>query len=128
MILELMGAIAAGEDTAAAAERLNIDRRWLRRCAFELLTAMPRSCEDSDAARAAWDERLHGRVRSLGLAYAVGMTERRYSQTRAGATWQRCLSKADGDAQTAATVQKAKAASSTPLALSSPGRPRLHPH
>jgi DNA-binding HxlR family transcriptional regulator len=40
MVLELMGAIAAGEGTAAAAERRNIDRRWLRRSALALLTGM----------------------------------------------------------------------------------------
>ena len=108
MVLELMGAIAAGEGTAAAAERRNIDRRWLRRSALALLTGMPRSCEDTDAARTDWVERLHVSVRSLGLTYAAGITERRYFQTRGGATSQRCLSDAAADALTAATVHEAR--------------------
>ena len=108
MVLELMGAIADGEDPVAAAERRNIDRRWLRRSALALLTGLPRSCANTDAARTAWVEGLHGRVRTLGLTYAAGITERRYFQTRAGATWHRCLSDADPEALTAATVHEAK--------------------
>ena len=82
MILELMGSIAEGEQPGNAADRRNIDRRWLRRNALELLTGLARYCDDSDEARAAWVAELHALVRTLGLTYRQGITERRYFQSR----------------------------------------------
>lgn len=108
MLLELMGSITDGEVPSAAAERRNIDARWLRRVALALLTGAPRSCDDTDEARTAWVEQLRGQVRSLGLVYGQGVTERRYFRSRAGATWHRCFFDADADALTAATVHEAK--------------------
>lgn len=108
MILELMGSIADGEEPGSAASRRNIDRRWLRRSALELLTRLPRNCADSDEARAAWLQELHQLVRSLGLTYAQGLTERRYFSSRGGATWHRCFQHPGVDSLTAATIHEAK--------------------
>lgn len=108
MILELMGSIVEGEEPGNAANRRNIDRRWLRRSALELLTGLPRHCEDSDEARAAWLEQLHGLVRNLRLPYAQGVTERRYFPSRRGATWHRCFHHPGVDSLKAATIHEAK--------------------
>jgi len=108
MILDLMGSIDDGEQPRSAAERRNIDHRWLRRASLALVTGMPRSCEDNDAARAAWVGTLHQRVRDLGLTYRDGTSERRYFQSRAGATWNRCLLDANAESLRAATVHEAK--------------------
>ena len=107
MILELMGSIAEGEQPGNAADRRNIDRRWLRRSALELLTGLARNCDDSDEARAAWVGELHALVRTLGLTYGQGITERRYFQSRGGATWHRCL-QCGAESLTAATIHEAK--------------------
>jgi hypothetical protein len=108
MILEMMGSIAEGEEPGSAAERRNIERRWLRRSALELLTGLPRFCDNGDDARAAWLAELHGLVRNLRLPYAPGITERRYFQSRGGATWHRCLHDAGAQSLTAATIHEAK--------------------
>jgi DNA helicase II / ATP-dependent DNA helicase PcrA len=108
MILDLMGSISEGEQPVRAAERRNIDRRWLRRTAFALLTGVPRSCDDTDAARRAWLGQLHDRVRALRLTYRHGTSERRYFQSRGDATWNRCLVDADVECLAAATVHEAK--------------------
>jgi hypothetical protein len=108
MILELMDSIGEGEEPRNAADRRNIDRRWLRRGALEPLTGLPRSCHDSDDARAAWVAQLHGLVRNLRLTYGQGITERRYFQSRGGATWHRCLPDAVAASLTAATIHEAK--------------------
>ena len=108
MLLELMGAIAAGEEPATAATRRSIDRRWLRRSALELLTGLPRNCADSDEAREAWLQEVHRLVRNLGLPYAERVTERRYFRSRRGATWHRCFHRPGVDTLTAATIHEAK--------------------
>lgn len=108
MILEMMESIDEGDEPGSAAERRNIDRRWLRRTALELLTGLPRFCADSDQARATWVAALHQLVRNLHLPYGPGITERRYFQSRGGATWHRCLHDARAESLTAATIHEAK--------------------
>jgi hypothetical protein len=73
-----------------------------------LLTALPRTCQDTDAARTEWVERLRQQVRSLRLAYQEGVSERRYFRSRAGASWHRCLSAGPIASLRAATVHEAK--------------------
>jgi ATP-dependent DNA helicase UvrD/PcrA len=108
IILDLMGAIGDDESPRHAADSRNIDRRWLRRSALELLTSLPRSCDGTDAARAAWVEALQVVVRNLRLTYREGTSERRYFQCRNGATWHRCLLDANARSLRAATVHEAK--------------------
>lgn len=108
VILDLMGAIDDGEHPRRAVERRNIDGRWLRRTALALLSGLPRSCDDTDAARAAWVRALQERVRGLGLAYRPRMTEGRFFPVRGGATWHRCLLDAGAGTLRAATVHEAK--------------------
>lgn len=108
MILELMDSITEGEEPGNAAEARDIDRRWLRRAALELLTRVQRSCDDSDVARAAWVAELHSLVRNLRLNYGEGITERRYFQSRGGATWHRCLQVPSAESLTASTIHDAK--------------------
>lgn len=108
IILDLMGSIDEGEHVRRAVERHGIDSRWLRRSALNLLTALPRTCEDTDAARAEWVELLRQQVRSLRLAYREGVSERRYFSSRAGASWHRCLNAGPVASLRAATVHEAK--------------------
>jgi len=90
-ILDLMGQIDDGEVPSRAAERRGINARWLRRSALELISRLPRTCTDTNAARTSWITVLRGEVLRLGLTYGPRTSERQYFQNRADANWQRLL-------------------------------------
>ena len=91
IILDLMGKIGESELPSRATEQQGIDQRWLRRNALELISKIPRTCEDTDEARAAWITALHEEVRHLNLTYRQGTSERRYFAKPRNTSWHRLL-------------------------------------
>ncbi len=108
LILTLMGKINDNESPHRAAEKHEINRRWLRRTALELLTSLPRSCDDSDAGRASWITSLHQEVDRLGLSYGPGMSARRCFPRRPNAEWSKSLRQADTPRLSWSTIHEAK--------------------
>jgi hypothetical protein len=108
MILDMMGKIEDGETSARAAERSEIEQRWLRRTALELITRLPRSCDDTEVGRAQWVEALQGEVRRLGLVFRDRISERRYFRNPPNAEWNRHLIVGDTQEMKCATIHEAK--------------------
>ena len=54
LILEFMGIPAENALPGRVADKHGIDSRWLRRCAFDVITGLPRECEPTAAARDEW--------------------------------------------------------------------------
>jgi len=88
MILEMMGKIEEIETPAHAAERKKIDRRWLRRTALQIVSKLPKSCDNSDNGRIRWITTLREQVRRHNLDYRKGTTERTYFRKPIKIDWQ----------------------------------------
>ncbi len=108
LILQLMGKIEDGEPVQKATERNEIDSRWLRRTALELVTCLPATCDDTDAGRATWLTALHEAVRQCGLEYAAGVTETNFFTRRGNQDWNQSLQPAPALTIRCATVHEAK--------------------
>ena len=108
VILDLMGQIDAGEVPARAAERRGTDSRWLRRCALELVSRVPRSCADTNDDRTEWIAALRLEVLRLGLIYRAGMSERLYFPNRVDAEWHRLLVTGNTPEIRSTTIHEAK--------------------
>jgi hypothetical protein len=107
-ILELMGMIDANEVPTRAAERRQIDPRWLRRNALELISQIPRYCDNTNEARTAWVSALCAGVQRLRLTYREGITERQYFPNRADGIWHRLLVIGQATHLKNATIHEAK--------------------
>jgi DNA helicase II / ATP-dependent DNA helicase PcrA len=107
-LLDLMGKIDVDEVPSRAAERRNIDSRWLRRSALEFISRVPRTCADTNDDRSKWIRSLHKEVLRLGLVFRPGISVRRYFQDRAGANWQRLLPAGPVLGVQCATIHEAK--------------------
>ena len=107
-ILDLMGKIGESEMPSRATEQRGIDQRWLRRNALELISKIPRTCEDTDEARAAWITTLQEEVRRLHLTYRQGTSERRYLVKPRKASWSHLLNFGDTPDLRSATIHEAK--------------------
>lgn len=108
IVLDMMGKIDSGESPRRAAERNGIDRRWLRRTALELITRLPKSCDDTDDGRGQWVTALHDEIRRHRLTYREGSSERRYFRTPPNAEWNQHLQGADIGEVKCATIHEAK--------------------
>ena len=108
MVLDMMGKIENNESPARAAERNAIDRRWLSRTALELISRLPKSCDDTDAGRTLWVTSLQDEVRRHRLAYRERTSERRYFQNPPNAVWNQHLQGADIGEVKCATIHEAK--------------------
>jgi DNA helicase-2/ATP-dependent DNA helicase PcrA len=89
-ILRLMGKFAEGSTVTRSAEQHGIDRRWLRRMALTVISAVPHVCEDTDAARTAWIEALRRAVAATEIP-CDGTTPARFYPPARSAEWARCL-------------------------------------
>jgi DNA helicase II / ATP-dependent DNA helicase PcrA len=92
-ILRLMGKFADGSTVARSAEQEGVDRRWLRRMALAVISAVPQICDDTDAARAAWIERLRGAIAAAQIP-CVDTSPARFYPAARNADWARCLQNA----------------------------------
>lgn len=108
LILQLMGKIEDGEPIQKATERSEVDSRWLRRTALELITSLPATCDDTNNGRANWLAALHEAVRQRRLEYAVGVTETNFFTRRGNQDWNQCLQPAPALTIRCATVHEAK--------------------
>jgi hypothetical protein len=108
VVLDLMGKIDDGEVPSRAAERLGLNPRWLRRCALQLISSVPRNCANTCADRTAWVSDLREQVLRLGLVYRPGISERQYFQNRANADWHRLLVTGDAPGLRSSTIHEAK--------------------
>lgn len=108
LILQLMGKIEDGEPVQKGTERNEIDSRWLRRTALELVTYLPATCDDTDAGRATWLAALHEAIRRSGLEYAAGVTETNFFTRRGNQDWSKSLRPAPALTIRCATVHEAK--------------------
>lgn len=108
MVLEMMGMIENDESPARATERNAIDRRWLRRTALEVISRLPRSCDDTDAGRAEWVAALHEEIRRHKLAYCQRTSERSYFRNPPNSEWNQHLQGADIQEVKCATIHEAK--------------------
>jgi DNA helicase-2/ATP-dependent DNA helicase PcrA len=89
-ILRLMGKFADDSTVARSAEREGVDRRWLRRLALAVISAVPHICDDTDAARAAWIKTLRGAIAAAQIP-CVGTSPARFYPAGRNADWARCL-------------------------------------
>lgn len=108
VLLDLMGKINGGEMPSHAAEKRGIDTRWLRRSALQLISQLPRTCEDTNDARISWISALRDQVRCFHLTYRDGITESKYFPNRADANWHRLLIAGDGSNILSTTIHEAK--------------------
>lgn len=108
LLLQLMRKIDASEPVPKATERNEIDSRWLRRTALELVTRLPAICDDTDAGRAVWLAALHKAVRQCDLEYAEGVTETNFFARRGRQDWNQLLQPASALTIRCATVHEAK--------------------
>jgi DNA helicase II / ATP-dependent DNA helicase PcrA len=108
LVLTLMGKIADNESPHRAAEKHEINRRWLRRTALELITRLPRSCDDSNAGRASWITTLHQEVDRLSLNYGPGISAARFFPRSPNAKWSKSLRQADAPRLSWSTIHEAK--------------------
>ena len=88
-ILRLMDKFADGSTVARSAEQEGVDRRWLRRMALAVISAVPHICDDTDAARAAWIERLRGAIAAAQIP-CVDTSPARFYPAARNADWARC--------------------------------------
>jgi DNA helicase II / ATP-dependent DNA helicase PcrA len=89
-ILRLMGKFSDGSTVARSAEREGVDRRWLRRLALAVISALPHVCDDTGAARAAWIEVLRSAITAAQIP-CVGTSPARFYPAGRNADWARCL-------------------------------------
>lgn len=108
IVLDMMGKIENDESLGRAAERNAIDRRWLRRTALELITRLPKSCDDTDACRTQWVAALQDEVRRHNLPYRQRTSERRYFRNPPNREWNQHLQGADIQEVKCATIHEAK--------------------
>jgi DNA helicase-2/ATP-dependent DNA helicase PcrA len=107
-LLELMDKINEDEVPSRAAERQGIDPRWLRRCALQLISQIPRTCANSDDARTEWIDALRESVLGLRLTYRDGTSACRYFPKPRKPNWNRLLVTTNATAIRSATVHEAK--------------------
>lgn len=108
MVLDMMGMIENDESPARATERNSIDRRWLRRTALEVVSRLPRSCDDTDTGRAEWVAALHEEIRRHKLANRQRTSERSYFRNPPNREWNQHLQSADIQEVKCATIHEAK--------------------
>lgn len=109
VILELMGKLRRSELPAEAIERHDLDTRWLRRCAVNVLTQLSPTCGSSERERKEWIERLRNAIEDLNLELPPGMTVKKYFPERSDADWHRVLLPRNSRAELlVATVHEAK--------------------
>ncbi len=108
MVLDMMGKIENGDSSARAAERNAIDRRWLRRTALEIISRLPKSCDDTDAGRTQWVTDLQDQFRGHRLTYRERISERGYFRNPANRQWNQHLQASEIQAVKYATVHEAK--------------------
>jgi DNA helicase-2/ATP-dependent DNA helicase PcrA len=108
LILRLMRKIEDNESPHRAAEKHGINQRWLRRTALDLVTRLPRSCDDSDTGRASWISTLHQEVDRLGLSYGPGISARKYFPRPSSAEWGKSLRQTDAPRLNWSTIHEAK--------------------
>jgi DNA helicase II / ATP-dependent DNA helicase PcrA len=89
-ILRLMGKFAEGSTVARSVAQEGVDRRWLRRVALAVISAVPHICDDTDAARAAWIEALR-RAIIVAQIPCIGTSPARFYSAARNADWARCL-------------------------------------
>lgn len=91
LILDFEGKRLAGEHVTRTISRLGLDRRYLRRQALRIATQLNPSCEDNDAARAAWIDSARAQFGALILELAAGRTLGRLLCTPPRGTWSKHL-------------------------------------
>ena len=107
-VLRLMGEFTEGSTVARCVEQEGIVRRWLRRVALQVITAVPYICEDNDAARTAWVEALRDAIGTARIP-CVDTTPRRFYVPARTADWARCLQNpANVSSQRWTTIHDAK--------------------
>jgi len=108
LLLQIMDKIEDNEPVQKAIERNELNVRWLRRIALELLTALPKTCEHSDAGRDIWVTALQTSVRELGVEYGNGKTETNFFTRRGSNDWSKALQENLAPTISCATVHEAK--------------------
>lgn len=108
MLLDFMGKLEFEEPISLAIERNDVDGRWLRRLAVDLIGTLPRSCNDSDDARANWIRELRSAVGNLGIEPGEGKSVGRYFQAPRRGDWIKRLLVAPTVQIPSATVHEAK--------------------
>lgn len=89
-ILRMMDKFPANSTIARCVEREDIDRRWLRRVALQIINAVPQICEDTDAAREAWILALREAITAAQIP-CVGTSPARFYRTLRKPQWAQCL-------------------------------------
>jgi len=107
-LLDVMGMIQNGDTSSRAAKREGIDPRWLRRSALQLISRLPRSCEDTNERRSEWVEALRSEIRRLGIIYHSGTSEKRFFQDRRDAEWNQLLDSQEVTRISCGTIHEAK--------------------
>jgi hypothetical protein len=108
VVLDLMGQIDDGEVPSRAAERRGLNPRWLRRCALDLISGVPRTCADTHDARTAWISTLREQIVRLRLVHRPGISARQYFQNRVDADWHRLLTIGEEPEIRISTIHEAK--------------------
>jgi DNA helicase II / ATP-dependent DNA helicase PcrA len=109
LVLELMGHWQEDDHhPSRVAERVEIDRRQLRRQALQLLMKLPTECEDSEDERTAWMGSVQAEVESLGLALPRKTTVRRFFARPRGSKWARHLQPPELTSLPCSTIHEAK--------------------
>lgn len=87
LLLDLMGMREEGEHRVRTLHRTGINSRLHRRRALALLTEMPKSCADTDAARIAWIACLHEKIEMMQLNIQPGQTVRGFFRRPSNGQW-----------------------------------------
>jgi superfamily I DNA/RNA helicase len=108
LLLGLMGKIEAHELPTRAIERHGIDRRWLRRIAFELVMSVPKSCNSTSEGPAEWLAALHGSVKDLELSCPLKTSERTFFKSPPKTNWSKHLHQENTTGLRCSTIHEAK--------------------
>ena len=108
LLLALMGKIEDNETPHRAAEKHGINRRWLRRTGLELITRVPRSCDESETGRTSWMRTLRQEVDRLGLSYGPGISARSYFRQPPNTEWSKSLRQTELPQLNWSTIHEAK--------------------
>lgn len=125
MILDMTGQREADEPVTKTTERLNLDKRLLRRQALEVVMKVPRICVDTDEARTAWLVQARQVFTNLNLDLAQGITVTSYLRQPPNGTWSMHLEEAEeGSVLPYSTIHTAKGSEYSGVCVVLPQDPR----